>query len=105
MANTMIYSVLKANGDEKAFLFFSYPEYHAATFNPEIEEICFIELGRLHGKTYREKQAAIQAKAIDYSNNQYPGLSWGELSDIQEYFERYGRRYGLISEFNAEAIC
>ena len=100
----MIYAVLKQDNDETANLFFSWEEYHKATFNPEIEPICIIELGRVKGN-YQDKKAAIEYKAIEYSNNNAPGLSYGEIADIQGYFETYGKRYGLLREFYENAIC
>lgn len=104
----MIYAVLREPGKqfpENAYLFYTWRDFHAATFSPDIEELCVIELGRLKGKTYAERKADIEAKAIEYSHNMEGGLSYGELSDIQEYFERYGRRYGLLTDFHENAIC
>ena len=100
----MIYAVLRQNNDETANLFFSWEEYHKATFSPDIEPICIIELGRVKGN-YQDKKAAIEAKAIEYSNNQYPGLSYGELFEIENYFNTYGKRYGLLRDFHENAIC
>jgi len=100
----MIYTVLRQDNDETANLFYSLEEYHKATFNPEIEPICIIELGRVKGN-YQDKKAAIEDKAIEYSNNQAGGLSYGEIADIQGYFETYGKRYGLLREFRENAIC
>lgn len=101
----MIYTVLKQNNTETAHLFFTWPEYHEATFSPDIEPIITIELGRLKGKTYQERKACIEDKAIDYSNNQAGGLSYNELYYISSYFETYGKRYGLLNEFKENAIC
>lgn len=100
----MIYAVLKQDNDETANLFFSWEEYHKATFSPDIEPICIIELSRVKGN-YQDKKAAIESKAIEYSNNQYPGLSYGELFDIENYFSTYGKRYGLLRDFHENAIC
>lgn len=101
----MIYAVLRQNNDEKANLFWTWEEYHEATFSPDIEIICTIELGRLKGKSYKERKACIEAKAIEYSHNHYPGLSYGECADIDDYFYNYGKRYGLLTEFRENAIC
>jgi hypothetical protein len=100
----MIYAVLKQGNDETANLFFRWEDFHKATFNPEVEPICIIELGHVKGN-YQDKKAAIEDKAIEYSNNQYPGLSYGELFEIESYFRSYGKRYGLLSEFRENAIC
>ena len=101
----MIYAVLKIENDETANLFYSWEDYFRATFDPDIETIALIELGRLKGKTYNDRKSCIESKAIEFSNNQYPGLSWGEMSDIEEYFSRYGSRYGLLTDFHENAIC
>ena len=101
----MIYALLKENNIETAYLFYSYEELHRATFNPEIETTCTIELGRLKGKTYKERKADIESKAIEFSNNQEGGLSYGELFEIEDYFRKYGKRYGLLTDFRENAIC
>lgn len=38
----------------------------------------------------------------DFSNRNY---SYGELADWQEFFETYGRKYGLLREFRENCIC
>lgn len=101
----MIYAVLKENDEYNAYLFNDFNEFTAALIecdNVNLE--CAIELNEVSG-TYNEKKAAIESKAIEYSNNQAGGLSMGELSDIQNYFETYGKRYGLLSDFRENAIC
>ena len=51
------------------------------------------------------KQAA-RDKAIewqyDFNNHNY---SWGELVEYQGYFEKLGKRYGLLTEFRENGIC
>lgn len=101
----MIYAILKINGKENAYLFDTWNDYIDATFNVSIEQICIIELGKIYGQTYLEKQNCLQQKAIEYSNNIVSGLDMFELNQIAEYFERYGRRYGLLTEFKENAIC
>ena len=55
--------------------------------------------------TYAEKKAQIREQAIDWQadfcNHNY---SYGELHYFQCYFEKMGRRYGLIKEFRENAI-
>ena len=101
----MIYAVLKENNIETDNLFFSWDKYFSAVFSPYVKTIFILELGNLTGKTYKEKKACLQNKAIEFSNNQYGGLSYGEIACIESYFERYGRRYGLLREFRENAIC
>ena len=55
--------------------------------------------------TYAEKKNRARELAIDwrldFDNHNY---SWGELTYFQEYFERLGRRYGLLGEFRENGI-
>lgn len=46
----------------------------------------------------RNKAIAWQA---DFENHHY---SWGELCEMQAYFEKLARRYGLITEFRESLI-
>lgn len=78
---------------------------------PTIEEldehiICFIPL-IVSGKSYQERKADLKEKAIEWSNSvgQYPKWSYGELAIIEGFFETNGRRYGLLKEFQENAIC
>lgn len=57
-------------------------------------------------KTYQERKEAARQQAIDWqlwASEQ--SLSYGELEDWMEHFERLGRRYGLLQEFRENAIC
>ena len=62
---------------------------------------------KVSGKTYQERKADLQDKAITWSNdlNLYPNWSYGELADIQDFFENNARQYGLLQEFRENAIC
>ena len=55
--------------------------------------------------TYREKQAKLREQAIEwqgsFSDNNY---SYGEIAEKQAYFEKEGRKYGLIKEFRENGI-
>ena len=59
------------------------------------------------GKTYAERAADLRNKAIEYQSSWYDfcGFSYGELAIIQNFFERNGKRYGLLKEFRENAIC
>ena len=71
----------------------------------ESEICCYIPL-TVSGKTYAERKADLQDKAIEWSNNNGLGGDWsyGELATIQEFFETNGKRYGLLKEFRENAI-
>lgn len=55
---------------------------------------------------YEEKKEEIRQKAIewqlDFSNHNY---SVGELIDFNNYFNKVGKRYGLLREFRENGIC
>ena len=78
--------------------------FHRDTFNPNTE-YSFIVLGAIKGKTYKERKADAESKAIDFSYFDTSGLSWGEYADIGSYFENIGKRYGLLRDFHENAIC
>lgn len=106
MNNLLIYSILKntETGEETARTFTRWQDLHTATFNPLILDVFAIDFA-VKGKTYTEKKENARQIAIDYSNNQALGLSWGELAEIRCKFETIGKRYGLLKEFKENAIC
>ena len=59
------------------------------------------------GKTYQERKNDLRDKAIEYQQTWYDfcGFSYGEIGDIQAFFENNGRKYGLLNEFRENAIC
>lgn len=59
---------------------------------------------KISGKTYAEKKEYARNLAIEYSYND-SAISWGELTRVQGFFEKIGRRYGLLREFRENAIC
>lgn len=99
--------VATINGNTNTY---DYRGFNSATWNPCVAEKVlndesFVILGRLTGKTYKEKQEEVRDKAIRFQMIDEGGLSWGELADIQSYFETYGKRYGLLREFKENGIC
>jgi hypothetical protein len=55
---------------------------------------------------YQKRKAEVREEAIewqvDFSEHNY---SYGELAYYGDYFERLGKRYGLLREFKENAIC
>jgi hypothetical protein len=55
---------------------------------------------------YQKAKENARNKAIewqaDFCNHNY---SWGELIEFQNYFEKLGKRYGLLTEFRENCIC
>lgn len=55
---------------------------------------------------YQKRKEEVRQEAIDwqldFGNHNY---SWGELAYYGDYFERLGKRYGLLREFRENGIC
>lgn len=83
---------------------YDYEGFNRATFNPFLDYE-YVVLGKLTGRTYKERKAEVEQKAIDFQRIDEGGLSYGELALIQSYFETYGKRYGLMREFKENCIC
>lgn len=64
---------------------------------------------KVSGRTYSERKNSLRELAIDFSHlisEEIADLSWGgEEIVLQNFFERNGRRYGLLEEFRENAIC
>lgn len=59
----------------------------------------------ISGKTYQERKAEAVEIAKDWQNNfSCYDWSYSELATIYEFFEKVGKRYGLIKEFKENAI-
>lgn len=54
---------------------------------------------------YQKDKARAREKAIEWQRNfNNRSYSWGELAELQDYFRRIGKRYGLIREFAENCI-
>lgn len=87
-------------------LFNSYSEYYARTFSPGVYVHMAIDTDKTpHGKTYNDKKNALRDTAINFYNL-FPmfDISYLEFVTATNYFEKYARRYGLITEFTENAI-
>ena len=82
-----------------------YDKYFRDTFCPNTEIVSFISF-HAYGKTYAERKESVRNAALDYQSawGNYP-FSYSELGLIGEWFERMGRRYGLLCEFRENCIC
>lgn len=104
--NRFIVATLKdtETNDEYMSTFTSWSEYHTATFSPLID-VLFITDFKVKGKTYADRKEFVRQLAINYSNNQAFGLSWGEVAMVSNNFYELGKRYGLLNEFRENGIC
>ena len=57
-------------------------------------------------KGYKARKEAARLEAIEWQIWQAgEAMSWGEVAFWAGYFEKLGRRFGLLREFRAEGIC
>lgn len=57
-------------------------------------------------KSYQQLKSEAREQAIDWQyETAEQNLSYGELAEAGEYFEKLGRRYGLLQEFRENGIC
>lgn len=100
----MFYAAFTIEGQTHSNLYNNFEQFHRDTFSPETEIHAIIEF-KTHGKSYTERKESARSTAANFQAAQLPGLSWGELAEITAFFERVGKRYGLIAEFRENAIC
>lgn len=57
------------------------------------------------GKTYKERKGDLYEKAL-LLTHAYTVACWAysELADISDFFEKNGKRYGMLTEFHENAI-
>ena len=107
MLYTMIYNTNTEETETR--IFYSYAAIHAATFSPDLEAVIINTERGPAGKTYREKKERLEGLAIEYSNSwgadHVEEMSYNELYELQQYFNKWGRRYGLLKEFRENCIC
>lgn len=93
------------NGKIESNLYYDWNEWHKDTFSP-VTEIITILLFKVRGKNYSERKENLKDLAIKYSYSVGETcLSYGELADIGNFFEKNGKRYGLLKEFKENGIC
>ncbi|MBO5918729.1 MAG: hypothetical protein J6Q14_08195 [Oscillospiraceae bacterium] len=103
----MLFAKIKRGEQREENFYRSWDEYYSDTFSPDVEALMLLPF-EIHGKTYAERKESLRNLAIDFQDADDGDadlwLSYGELSDIQDYFNRMGRRYGLLREFRENAI-
>lgn len=64
------------------------------------------EMKKVRQEYYNRMKARARETAIcwqeEFANK---SMSWEELADAQDYFEKLGKRYGLLTEFRENGIC
>ena len=103
----MIYAVIEKNGDRTAEGFFTWQDYHAATFSPDATPETVQRIpARISGRNYLERKSAAYEVLLNFSEILgAPGLDYFDLFFIQNDAERIARRYGLLQEARENAVC
>ncbi len=93
--------------DKKQYnnIYYNYDEFYKDTFSPKTQDINILSF-KVSGKTYNEKKENARNNAINYQLN-FSNLNWSylELNMIESYFQKVGKKYGLLKEFKENAIC
>jgi len=78
--------------------------WYNETFSPECKNINILNFV-IFGKNYKERKEFLKDLAIKWQYD-FLDLSWsyGELAEIQDYFYKNGKKYGLLKEFKENAI-
>lgn len=55
---------------------------------------------------YQNGKEIARQRALDWQS-EFPEkrMTWGEIAMWQRYFERLGKRFGLLTEFRENGIC
>lgn len=101
----MLYAIIKDENGEIIADFMDYNEYHNKTFCPDSETLFIIDFKySKKGKSYTDKKNFIREKAKAYQNNFEFIDNLNAVILLQNYFEKWGKKYGLLREFKENAI-
>ena len=104
----MFYGVYKLYGEQYSGFYDEYgDEWFKDTFCPDTKIQIMIDL-TTHGKTYAERKADLRNTALDFQDlfSVYGvSISWEELAIFSDFFTKYGKRYGLLTEFRENGVC
>ena len=101
----MFYAKLKQNGQETGVLYDDFQDYISDTFSPAVETMVIIPF-TVHGSNYAERRENVRGTAMEFQTaNDCDGLYMSDMAQIYGWFEKMGKRYGLLKEFRENAIC
>lgn len=83
------------------YRFESADSFGTAVFSPDVLPVAVWEPGRY---TRQKHLARMELDNLQTAAS-LPGLSWGELAEIQRRAENVARRAGLLREARASGIC
>ena len=93
------------NNEGKTFtnLYYNWDLWFKDTFSPTTEIVAKL-LFKIEGKTYMKKKENLRHIAIYFSCLDTITLSYRELAEINSFFEKNAKRYGLLKEFRENGI-
>ena len=85
----------------------TYDTLWSETFAPVDWDIVILDrVKAIKDGSYYDKKCRVQDLAVTYSYIQgNVPMCWSEAAEIGNWFEKYGRRYGLLTEFRENGIC
>ena len=99
----MFFAKYEIDGKESTGLYWDYCAFHKDTFSPTYKQITFI-IFEVYGKNYQSRKASLHDLAVGWSNADTAGISYSELAEVENWFYKHGKRYGLLEEFRENAI-
>lgn len=101
----MFYAKLKQGNKETGVLYEDFQDYISDTFSPTVETMVIIPF-TVHGSNYAERRENVRGTAMEFQTaNDCDGLYMSDMSQIYGWFEKMGKRYGLLKEFRENAVC
>ena len=92
------------NEKETAELYYDWDKFHSDTFSPYTQFVSLIDF-TIHGRDYQSRKESLRDIAVEWSHNNGIDLYASELFEIEDWFYKNGKRYGLLEEFRENAIC
>lgn len=91
------------NADGIGGVCYSFPDLYRETFTPEGWNTVILD--KLQGG-YADKRETLRQKAIaaQQAIASLDYIGYNELIEIEQYFTKYGKRYGLLKEFRENGI-
>ena len=94
---------MDANGAEHCRIFYSFEDFHRATFSPACKILDTVEL-KTPGKTYRERKEACAELAARIKKMRISKLTYSEIQTLRKYFQKHGAKTGNLRLFRSMGI-
>ena len=97
------------NGARYTGLFYAnkhdFENWHKRTFSPSCKNIQVLDF-KISGEDYLERKYNLVELAKNWQHN-FADLPWSysELAEIENWFYKNAKRYGLLEEFKINGIC